>query len=197
MQQLTFEEKTHTYKLDGVKIPSVTQCTKESGLMNLDFVSQDLLAYKADLGNKVHSATEMYDRDNLVIEKLHPTLRGYLDAWIKFRKDTGFTPLITEQKWSHPIYRYGGRVDRIGLFGNDLSQLDIKSGVHHHSYAIQSAGYTELYNYGKPKKEQIKRRFTVYLKEDGTYKLKEHKDPRDIKIFLACLTITNYKRNAK
>lgn len=197
MPKLTFEEKGHTYKLDGVVIPSVTQCTQEAGLMDLIFVKQDVLAYKADIGNKVHAATEMYDRDNLNIETLHPILKGYVNAWIKFRTETGFTPIMTEQKWFHPLYRYSGRVDRIGDMQGKLSQLDIKSGVPHRSYAIQSAGYTELYNYGKPKREHIKRRFAVYLREDGTYQLKEYKDPRDIKIFLACLTITNYKRSKK
>lgn len=193
----TFDEKTHTYRLDGVIIPSVTQITKEAGLIDLTYVKQDILAYKADLGNKVHSTTELYDGNNLNIEKLHPLLRGYLEGWIKFRKECDFVPTSLEQMMFHPLYRYAGRIDRIGTMQGVLTQLDIKSGVHHHSYAIQSGGYAELYNYGKDKKQHIKKRTTLYLKDNGTYSLKEHKEPNDIRIFLAALTITNYLRSKK
>ena len=200
MPTLSFEEEGHIYKADGVRVPSVTQAIKEAGLIDLTFVKQDILEYKADLGNKVHLTTELYDNNNLDEESLHPTLRGYLNAWIKFRKESGFTPIVTELKGFHPLYRYAGKIDRIGLLENKITQLDIKSGVHHHSYAIQSAGYTELYNYGKHKNEQIKRRFTIYLKEDGTYSLIEYKEKdysNQLKVFLASLTISNYLRSNK
>lgn len=192
MPILTFDEETHIYKLDGVAIPSVTQAIKGAGLMDLSFVSKELLEAKADLGKKIHTTTELYDRNNLDMNKLHPTLRGYLNAWIKFEDECQFIPTSIEMMKYHPLYRYAGRIDRIGMMQNVLTQVDLKSGVHHPSYAIQSAAYVELCNYGKPKAECIKKRITVYLKEDGTYQLKEYKDERDIRIFLASLTINNY-----
>jgi len=195
MPVLTFEEENHIYKLDGVNIPSVTQITKEAGLMDLSFVKKELLEYKADLGKKIHSTTELYDNNNLDLESLHPVLKGYLNGWIKFRTESKFIPILIEYRRFHPLYRYAGRIDRIGTIENVLAELDLKSGVHHHSYAIQSAGYTELYNYGKPKNEQVKKRFTLYLKEDGTYSLQEHKNPNDKTVFLSALTVTNYLRS--
>lgn len=200
MAILTFEEDKHLYQLDGVTIPSVTQVIKGAGLIDLSFVKKDLLEYKADIGTKVHLTTEYHDNDNLDIESLHPMLRGFLNAWILFRNQSGFKPIATERRLYHPIYRYAGTIDRIGTIANKICQLDIKTGVAHHSYAIQSAAYTELYNYNKKKAEIVKRRLSVHLKEDGTYTLVEYPDKdynKHLKVFLAALTITNYMRNPK
>jgi hypothetical protein len=196
---LTYNDSKHEYKVNGVIVPSVTQSIKTAGLIDLSFVDKELLEYKSDIGNKAHKTTELYDTNNLDETTLHPMLFGYLQAWKKFRADYQFKPIHIELAMVHKLYRYAGRIDRIGTIENTthIIQADIKTGVKHHSYAIQSAGYVELYNYGKPKKEQIKRRFTVYLNEDGTYKVDEHKDKTDISIFLAALSITNYMRNHK
>ncbi len=194
---LIFDALKHEYKLNGVVIPSVTQVLHEAGLIDLSFVDKGTLEYKSDIGSKVHKTTELYDFDDLDEEKLHPLLQGYLAGWKKFRADYNFVPVHIELMLYHPIYRYAGRIDRIGNMGSDIVQLDIKSGIKKPVYAIQSSAYTELYNYGKPKSEQIKRRFTVYLSEDGTYKVDEYKNKTDLNIFLASLTITNYKRSQK
>lgn len=194
--ELTFEESKHEYKSNGVIIPSVTQILKEAGLIDLSFVSKELLAWKSDVGTKVHKTTELFDLKNLDENSLHPLLKGYLSGWKKFREDYLFVPTLIEQRIIHNLYRYAGTIDRIGLLGKkqEITQLDIKSGVYHHSHAIQSAGYTELYNYDKEKKLKITRRMTIYLHEDGKFDVREYKDPNDIKVFLSALTITNYLR---
>ena len=153
---LTFNQENHEYKEDGVIIPSVTQCIKKAGLIDLSFVEKELLEYKSDIGNKIHKTTELHDQGNLDEATLHPLLAGFLQAWKKFILDYHFIPLHLELKKVHPLYKYAGMIDRIGTIIDEktIAQIDIKTGVHHHSYAIQSGGYTELYNYGKPKKER-------------------------------------------
>jgi hypothetical protein len=194
--RLVFNEETHTYKLDGVIIPSVTQILNESGLVNLDWIDADLLAETADLGQKVHSTTELYDTQDLDFNKLHPTLKNYLDGWIKFKKDYDFIPMEIEMQLSHPVYRYAGRIDRVGFIGKDLTVVDIKSGTKQKVHALQTAGYKCLYDVDKKKIEQIKRRICVYLNQDG-YEVEEYKSAQDINVFLSALTITNYKRGVK
>jgi hypothetical protein len=159
------------------------------------------LAEKADLGKKVHSATELYDMDDLNVSDLHPTLKTYLDGWIKFRKEFHFTPTQVELQMFHEVYRFAGRIDRVGTIsvpgvGSDLILLDIKSGTHQKTNAIQTAGYELLYNQNKKGKELIKRRFVVYLSPAG-YEVEEHKNKNDKNVFLAALTITNYLNNIR
>lgn len=194
--KIEFEESTHIYKVNGSVIPSVTQILKEAGLIDLSFVDKDVLAYTSDLGRKVHETTELYDKGILDLESLHPLLKGYLDAWIKFRKESGFEPLIIEVMYHHPIFHYAGRIDRIGMMGKDLIQLDLKSGTAQAAYALQSAAYTELYN-ANNSKPNIKKRFAIYLSPNGKYNLKPYTDKNDLRVFYAALTLTNYKRSLR
>jgi hypothetical protein len=196
MNNLVFNEQLHQYKLDGIVIPGVTEILTTAGLINFDFVSPDVLEYSADLGKKVHSTTELYDRQDLDVTTLHPTLISYLESWIKFKKAYNFIPYGIETQYFHPVYKFAGRLDRVGYIdaGGYMALVDIKSGVKAKHHEIQTAGYKILYDYGKKRAEQIKRRFCVYLSEDD-YKVEEHKNNNDMNVFLSCLSITNYKRS--
>lgn len=71
-----FDEQTHTYRLDGVVIPSVTQVL--ASMSDFSWVNPAVLARKADIGRKVHKVCEWWDKDELDEETLHPLLAGYL-----------------------------------------------------------------------------------------------------------------------
>lgn len=190
---LSFNEDNHEYKLDGLLIPSVTQIIQDAGLINLDWVNPELLAEKADLGKKIHSTTELYDTGNLNAEELHPTLKSYLNSWVKFRTDYNFVPTEIELMLAHSLYRYAGRIDRIGFVNKELTLIDIKSGSVQKTNALQTAAYAELFNQDKKKSGQIKNRLIVYLSPDG-YKIEGHTDANDRNVFFAALTISNFKR---
>ena len=186
---LTFNPELHEYKLNGLIIPSVTQILQE--VLPTNFcISPEALEAKADIGRKVHTACEFYDTDSLNLESLHPTLLGYLQGWIRFRKDFKFEPQQIELMLYHPAYRFAGRVDRIGT-GNIL--IDIKSGMPQKSHAIQTAGYQMLWE-GIKDNPKIKKRMSVYLDKGGDYKIIAHKEATDKNIFLSALSIYNYKR---
>jgi hypothetical protein len=191
---LEFNPDIHEYKENGIKIPSVTQILEESGLVDLSWISPELLEAKADLGHKVHQTTEYYDNDTLDVESLDPLLEGYLEGWIKFKADYKFEVLESELQLFHKVYRYAGTIDRIG---KDLTLLDIKTGIMTQSHRIQTMGYKLLYDQDKKPKEQIKKRLCVYLDEFGKYKVAQHENSNDKNIFLSALTITNFKRGSK
>jgi len=191
-----FTEKDHKYFLDGTEIPSVTQVLQEAGLINLEWVDKEVLKAKALFGTKVHKTTELYDKGTLDIAELHPTLSGYLNGWVKFRNDYDFIPTYIEIMLFHKLYKFAGRIDRVGCLGDDLALVDIKSGTKQKVSSIQTAGYELLYNQDKTKKDQIKKRYLVYLNKDN-YKVEECKNINDKNIFLSALTITNYKRSVK
>lgn len=185
-----FEASTHTYRLNGVVLPSVTQVL--SILSDFSMVDPAYLAEKADLGEKVHQTLEYFDKGTLNESILHPVLAQYLEAWKKFLADTKFTPVETETAYVHHKYYYAGRIDRIGIIDNTPVLIDIKSGVQYKTHALQTAAYAMLYNQNKSKKEQVKRRWAVYIRTDG-YKIEKHVNDADERVFLAALTIHNYK----
>lgn len=193
--EFIYDNETHTYKLNGVVIPSVTQILKGAGLVNLDFMDPEILRQKADLGKKVHTTTELYDTEDLFLDDLHPLLQQYLQQWAKFKLDYNFQITDIEAMLYHRVFRYAGRLDRVGTIETDKFfgkvVVDIKSGLAHHSHAIQLAGYSELYNQDKKVKDHIRRRYCVYLSPES-YMVKEYNKPTDRNVFLSALTINNY-----
>lgn len=193
--EFIYDDETHTYKLNGVIIPSVTQILKGAGLVNLDFIDKEVLRQKADLGKKVHTTTELYDTEDLFLDDLHPLLQQYLQQWAKFKLDYNFQITDIETMLFHSVYRYAGRLDRVGIIEAEKftgkALIDIKSGLMHHSHAIQLAAYAELYNMGKKVKDHIRKRYCVYLSPEG-YLVKEYNNPLDKNVFLSALTINNY-----
>lgn len=190
---LTYDDGSHLYKLDGLTIPSVTQIIKEAGLSEFNNVPDHVLEHSRIIGKHVHLATELYDKKDLDMDSLDPYYKKYLDSWIDFCNDYKFVPTEIELQLFHKVLRYAGTIDRVGLIGKTLAIVDIKTGAKVKSTKIQTAGYQLLYNYDKTT-VKAKKRFAVYLKATG-YQVEEHTSNNDVNVFLAALTITNYKRS--
>jgi len=193
MEGLTFNEETHTYKLNGVELPSVTQIITSIGLVDYSMVNKDLLDYKADIGRKIHKTIELYDNKELDNSELHPLLRNYLEQWRKFKKDFRLHTIESEIRMFHPAYKYAGTIDKLGRIDDYYVILDIKSGGISPSHSIQTSAYKEMLE--KNTQIKIKKRFAVYLTEEN-YTVVEHKD-NDLGVFLAALSIYNWKKKNK
>lgn len=192
---LTFEEATHTYRYNGVVVPSVTQVLKP--VMDLSFVDPDVLAAASAFGTAVHKACELDDLDELDVGSLDPALAPYLDAWRKFSRDYGVIWSAVEKLVYHPQLRYAGALDRYGLVfdkpgphGRHVpAMVDIKSG----SRLFPSVGpQLAAYHRALDESSVTTRRLAVQLKEDGTYVAKWHSDPTDFALFASLLTVTNW-----
>lgn len=183
---LLFDEATHTYSEDGIIIPSVTQILKAEGFIDTSFIDP----WYAERGQAVHRATELYDESILDESTVDPRIQGYLEAWKKYRQDTGFIPSLIEKKMVHPVLKYAGTIDR--------NSLDIKSGSPAPWHILQASAYEDLLlaNTDTPSRGWI----DVYLQEDGNYKIKPF-SVIDLynarKIFQAALAVYNWKRNNK
>lgn len=192
MQKLKFDEKNHVYKLAGVVIPSVTQVISSAGLSDFSRVDPDVLEKAQNWGKAVHSVCHLYDTDNL--DSFDPLLQPSLDAWIKWKKDTGFVVESSEQIVYSRIYNYAGTYDRVGLLDGVRTLVDIKTGTTlPKTIALQTAGYMGAFNEGKRGAQEIRRRLCVQLLE-GTYKMHEYKERTDFRVFTSCLNILNFKK---
>ncbi len=198
MDKLIFKAETHEYFLDGAKIPSVTQVLKDAGIINFSNVSIEILNAACLFGIAVHKTCELYDMQNLDESSLDPNLQPYLNAWIKFRKDTKFEIKGIEKKVYSRKFRYAGTLDRVGfLFINKYSVIDIKTGFElSPATAIQTAAYDYAYQEMIGTRAHNKR-YSVLLKPDGTYKVEEYKNKNDFDIFLAALSVYNFKEANK
>lgn len=200
MNAIDFDPETHTYSVAGRRYPGVTGIIKRGGFMP-DYAFAD-----PTLGERVHKATEAYDRahpfeaplmgDSEIIEPFSLTEAGCLEQWIRFRREYCFIPDLIEHRVAHPILGYAGTVDRIGRYWRTDDDgkrrqyqviLDIKTGDPSPWHGLQLAGYAAAAGL-----DRNVVRFGVYLREN-TYHVEEYFDPNDLTVFMGALAGQNWK----
>ena len=196
MSVFSFDEPTHTYTMDGARLPSVTQVLKP--LYSFAGISPAVLNAKAALGTAVHRACELLDKDDLDEESeegraaLAP-LMGYLNAYKAFKRDKRLKILANEKRLFHPIHRYAGQIDRSYAFDGHVWDVDLKSTVSMSPIVgLQTAAYTDMLR-ANGRGDVPARRGALQLFPDGKYKLHEFADPHDFSVFLSLLTIQRFK----
>jgi hypothetical protein len=184
---LHFDPATHTYTHGGERIPSVTQILDM--ISDLDSIPSHILKHAAARGDAVHFACELHDRDDLAWETLEAELVPYVEAWIKFRQQTGFVPDKIEHRMFHPALRYAGTLDRTGTMGGKHVLIDLKAVVAvYPTTGPQLAAYEQLLKATEPDCPPLER-FAVQLKKDGNYKLHPYADRADYSVFVSALTL--------
>lgn len=173
--EIQFDEEKHIYSFDGKVIPGVTEILSPITAGGYSKINPAVLEHAAAKGTLVHDWCEMYDYGSA--DEFMPTeVALYCEAYMEFIRD--YVPIweMIEEivGWYNPKgveYNYAGRLDRCGLIDGQRSILDIKtiaspSTKNHISACCQTAAYAyAVDNLGDW------RRYVLYLKPDGTYKL--------------------------
>lgn len=196
---LTFDAVSHVYRYDGMRVPSVTTCLKF--IDGLENVPPDRLAVAGMRGTLVHQSTEQYDLDRPIKAQKDPQawaeLEPYVNAYIQFRSDYRDELELesVEERVYHPLYQYAGTADRVvKLTSGDRAVIDIKTSAKlSPCYGPQLAAYQEALNVHRTARERVQRRYTLQLKRDGTYALKEYWEHGDFAIFRACLDVYRWR----
>lgn len=183
---IEFDEASHTYRVGGVVVPSVTQLLKP--LYDFSSIPPNVLAAKANLGTRVHKACDL-DEDGLLDEATVDDVVGsYLSAWRLFKAESGAVVLSSEQRVFHKSLRYCGTLDRIIDVGGNAMLIDIKTSAEiHPAVGPQTAGYAMALG-------QNLARGVVQLRPDGSYRFRELADPADAAIFSSCLLIHKFTK---
>lgn len=181
--RLQFDEERHVYTLDGNEVLSVTQILKVAGLMDSRWFNTE----SRDRGSYVAQATHFMDEGELDIESLDPALVPYCRAWSKFLSESRSEVIQSEYRVCNLTHGYAGTLDRWLVMNGKDTLIDIKTGTSAPWHPIQTAGYASC----------IRTHFTrgcVYLNDDGSYKLKLHKDASDYGVFGAALVVAQWKQ---
>jgi hypothetical protein len=192
---LTFDEASHTYRHNGIKVPGVTSIL--SPLTNFDGVPPDVLEAASKFGRAVHLACELDDLGDLDRPTLDPALEPYLQAWERFCMDAGAQWTHVEARVFNSRLRYAGTLDRFGTLqglngrafpeGPRKAVVDIKSTAQlYPAVGPQLAAYADALN------QPSALRVAVQLKPDGSYTAKVYDDPSDWPTFVSLLTLRNW-----
>lgn len=201
----TFNEALHEYYLGERKLPGITTTLRENNLYTEWSYSEEFLRR----GRLVHNATQCYDENDLEWANVPDHILGYVMAWERFRKETGYVPYPDgiEKKKFHPVLLFAGTPDRDGEFpGGRKALVEIKTtgddGVmpfpKEHGFAreanlppgtaLQLSAQELLI--GEPRE-----RWGVELKPSGEYRTKHYRNHRDQNMFLAALALSAWRRD--
>ena len=172
-------DKTHTYIVDGVITPSVTQIIKCVFPDKYAGVSEYMLKSAGRKGTALHGVIEEYENNGLEDSLKHKIFKlGYLIPEFKnylfLKKKYGFIPLENEVPI---VYEYKGKVvfvgrlDQVALYQNKLTIIDIKRT---HTLDLMYLKMQEnLYRLGYQQsyKKDIQQLHALYLRnEDRAFK---------------------------
>jgi hypothetical protein len=199
---LEFDPIGHLYRLDGKIIPSVTQILAEAGFVD----SQWFTTESQDRGTMVHRGIHTHELG--LLEDPPAEFQGYLKAWETFKLASDFIVGWTEHMMVSETYRFAGTADCLGTFAaqhirdkdggevhypDRLALIDFKTSESERPWwRLQLAAYHILCD------EPNRGRYSLRLREDGTYRLTEY--PRktlreDRAIFIAALNCFQWKEN--
>jgi len=191
-QELTFEENSHTYRLNGIEIPSVSRILEP--LSSAEYGSVNTIALKnaATRGRSVHRAIEHFLKhgiDNDII----PSYSNYFAAFKKWYAETSPQVEEVECRIYHKAARYGGTADLICRIGGKLTLVDFKtsSNIVEHLVRVQSEAYSRAFKYHGIVFDS---KLVVHLKKDGTVAVKElpSVDTESWTVFSSLLNIYSY-----
>ena len=189
--RILFDDQTHTYAVNGRIVPSVTQILEAEGISDFSRVPPEVLTAAKLRGTAVHKATEYLDQGRLDWTTVSDEVANYLSAWMRFKTECGVQILDIEQRVYSPT-GYAGTIDRTLMMDGVHWLMDIKTGNPTRAAAIQTAAYQYAY-----KSQEYGRRAAIQISADGTYRIHPYEADLmdDLNVFMAALTLYNFKRN--
>ena len=191
---LNFDESSHVYTFNDRVVPSVTQILKPLSEHEYQFVSRELMAEKAALGTAVHKMIELDIAGTLDADSLHEQVAHYLPMWKAFLAQSDIKILWSEQRIYSEKYGYAGTLDLFAELKGVLCVIDAKrTAAVPKTAGPQTAGYEiaarEFLNIDPNQRID---RYALHF-TDKKWQLVPFKNPSDKRVFLAALTIHNWK----
>lgn len=201
--QLDFEPQTHTYRVDGLVVPSVTQLLDDAGLTpDYSVISPTVLAHARHRGIHVDACCDLLDQDELDWSSVHPEALPYVEAWARFCADTDYLPACSQVPLYHPEYGYAGTADSIGTLGGQWAVVERKATQKMAAtYALQTAGYAQPGLWVAPPGGgplapaawPAPARLGVQLRRDGSYLVVPYEDAEDLGAFLGVVALYRWR----
>ena len=188
--EFNFDEQTHTYYLNGLKIPSVTKVLQDAGLVKF---FGNATENSRKFGDAMHLMTHYDDLGTLDVRSLDNNLKPYLLGYRKFLQKEKIVIIESELRGYSKKYLFGWTLDKVGIKNGVKTIIDLKSGVINKlAVNLQTAAYKIGYNEYHKKDKAVKRGAVQLLPND--YKYVQFDDKTDESVFLAFLTTMNYKK---
>lgn len=157
---LTYDSETHTYYVDGIQRPGVSDIVFSLEEPILRRIPPQKLEEGRIRGTNIHDATKWDDMGILDMDTVMDEYLLALEGWRKFNRDTGGEWLLIEERLDSEKWKFAGRIDRVKTINGKTTLIDIKSGGILITTKLRLAGYEILWNENNPK-NKIKQKWIV------------------------------------
>lgn len=175
------------YRVGGTRVPSVTEVLAISGLVDLSAIPFDTLERARQRGSDVHEWLEGIDLGLIDDEKPDDRIAGYVEAYRRFRVETGFVPDLIEHPVVNEAHRYAGTLDRTGTLNGKRTIVDFKATA-----AVEAHVGVQLAGYALALREPHER-VALQLFPDSHYRMHHFRSREDGHDFLAAVRVTHYR----
>lgn len=152
---VSFDPLKHTYTVDGVRYPSVSEILSSVGIgFGKRRVIPEAAQAAMDFGTAVHAGTALIDTggdpDPATVSDdagVQARFAAHMKQYRRFVRETGWGSLQIENPLAFgvPGVGYAGTPDRLGHLRSGKSCiLEIKTGEYHWWYQVQAAAYATL-----------------------------------------------------
>lgn len=180
MTDFTYDDDLHEYRLNGVRIESITNLLRPLYEARLSHIpDQNVVERARERGSKAHK-----DIERMFLGECDQYESNYTMAWQKFCDSTGFVATHCEMPTYHPSYPFGCKIDMLGKLGDGTQVLiDVKTGQSQKWHTLQTAGQAMALSYHGFCDRSVLRGNVLLYEKDGewTYKFDEHSDAIDFK----------------
>lgn len=196
VEGLVFDDPTHTYRLDGLVIPSVSAIMEPLSKAKYSRISEKTLDRAACKGTSVHNSIENWIK--FEIEDVPPEYKGYFDAFLKWWERYQPAVIGSEVRLCHRIMRYGGTGDLVAYINGHLNLVDFKTTytISNMTCGVQLEGYAQaLASMGV----KVERKHILHLTKDGRFDFREYpiNDQARWRVFGALKTVYDYIETSK
>lgn len=162
--KIEFNEAEHTYKIDGVPVPSATQIIRET--VGTGWHAEDWYLTR---GRAIHRCAEFIAAGKDF--KFDERLEGYIFALRKFFAEVKPEIIGSEIRIGSKIYGYAGTLDLLCKIGNRKVIIDWKHSIDKIRLPIQIGAYAVA----ERETNMIEYCFGagVQIRENGTYSMTE------------------------
>jgi hypothetical protein len=210
---LAFDPAVHEYRLNWIRVPSVTGVLKGSGYIDLSGIPHAVLEAARARGTRVHAALHYLLEDDLDLSTVDEGDRGYLESAQQYLAKHVTRAIRAECRLWSERYQCAGTTDLIAVHDDGFASIDdFKTGepsdvaadlqtAAYHGFALEMANHDyplwlDLMGGNTPK---IVRRRSIRLFKDGREARETlYHDHRDYARFLNALTVVHdlWKRPA-
>lgn len=184
-----FRSLDHSYWLDGIRLPSITQVLRHTGFIDPRWYTEESRAR----GVAVHACCQFLIEGNLDWSTVHPDILPRVRGFEKFLGDYKPKLLLAEKPLYSAVHKFAGTPDLVLQMGGGIFVVDVKSGKSGLSACLQTAAQKILVEEHGIRPVII--RDALELPKEGGYKIVQHKDRGDTTMFLNALAMIHRRIN--